>query len=92
MFSPEFVVIALIVLGTVFFILGWNISVHRWRAGRERLSANVDRLEKQVNEFHEARMKDPQRGWTDVGTEYALIRIESEIANIRTELAGRKSD
>lgn len=85
-----FVVITILVLGTVIFVTGWNLAVHKWREGRTKLMANVERLEGQVHEFNEQRQKDPQRGWTDVGTQYALTRMENTIAAIREQIEGRK--
>jgi Ni/Co efflux regulator RcnB len=88
----EFVVffILFLTLVSIAFIAGWNLSVKKWRATRTQILSNLEKLEDQVNSFNEQRLLDPQRGWTDVGTQYALIKMESTIREVRSEIEDRK--
>lgn len=87
--NESFIVVIILCLLIFAFTLGWNISVNRWRNGRERILKTLNHLETQVEEFNQKRLRDPQRGWTDVGTEYAISRMQATIRVLQSEIEDR---
>ena len=83
------IVVIILSFSILAFIFGWNLAVSKWRKGREHIMLNLARLESQVNEFNVSRELDPQRGWTDVGTQYAISRMKNTIRELTEEIEKR---
>lgn len=79
-----------LLIAVIGFIMGWNLSVRRFIRRRRRLEQYITKLESEVRSFNREREEDPQRAWTDVGTQYVVNQIEQLCQSIREEVSGRR--
>ena len=86
---PTFLLFATIIfLGA--FILGWNLSVKKWRVARTALKIRVDDLNEQIAVFHVQLDADPERGWTDTGIMHSVSQMESTLSELTRNVEDRR--
>ena len=77
---------ALFILGiaaTLFFVIGWNLSVYKFRRDQRIMAANYEKLADRYEELAVLMSQEPTRAGIDVGKDFVIYEVEQLCREIR---------
>lgn len=86
MIPTELAIAGALTTALVGFALGWDWSVHKYRAEKRELETATQGLETEIATFHALAARDPQRAWINLGKDNVLINLERYVAQLRERL------